>query len=527
MSKNFETIRLVFQDTRVKQLLIFGGVSIGLIAGFLVWAQYSVSRIGIYFIDYLFGSKYSAGLWTLISAVIFSPVAFILWYFRDQNQQLQIENHRKDINLKDFQKLCEWASGLHLVEEKVTVNQKTNAQGSEKTETIEQSRPPVNSSADTTSRRDGSIGLQIAAVYQLRAFIEGDHGEHFIKPALLLILALWEGLMNKHQQAYFELKQQEIYKPVTNEFWEDLKMNIFSSSKSLLAQSLSEMLFIDNGSKVAQQKRILANKNIVGLAPYSLHSVMLDWSNVDFTSSNFLLFKLAKAKLTDCIFINTNFIHSDFEGSLFVNCKFYSSTLEWCNFIYHHFANATVFKNCKIRFSIIKNTTLHRVAFRNCIFYVGCMSNTRFNECVFENGNLNLFEIKSGLSFEKSGFYNLEFQIATRAANFSGCIFEGVDLSNTCIINGLFDDFTNFKNCTVSFNTKIEVRWKILNESDDDLLLKLETHALRLRLREKNGLVLDRFEYKVYAEYWNELSEAQQKDYYDNAYKNANQDDID
>ena len=184
----------------------------------------------------------------MVLAIVSSPIAFVLWYFRDKNQQLQIENHRKDINLKDFQKLCEWASGLHLVEDKVTVNQKTNAQGIEKTETIEQSRPPVNSSADTTSRRDGSIGLQIAAIYQLRAFIEGTHGEHFVRPALLLLLALWERLMNKHRKTYFELIDQGEWEPVANEFWEELEAGIIYSSKSFFAQTLSEMLLLNNGS---------------------------------------------------------------------------------------------------------------------------------------------------------------------------------------------------------------------------------------------------------------------------------------
>ncbi|AFU19919.1 hypothetical protein [Actinobacillus suis] len=43
--------------------------------------------------------------WTIFTLIASAPVAFIIWHFRDQNISQQIENARKDTNLKEFQKL--------------------------------------------------------------------------------------------------------------------------------------------------------------------------------------------------------------------------------------------------------------------------------------------------------------------------------------------------------------------------------------------------------------------------------------
>lgn len=44
----------------------------------------------------------SAGFWNFIILLVSSPVAFAIWHFRDENSKHQIDNQRKDINLKEF-----------------------------------------------------------------------------------------------------------------------------------------------------------------------------------------------------------------------------------------------------------------------------------------------------------------------------------------------------------------------------------------------------------------------------------------
>lgn len=517
--KNIEYPANIFKDRRVKQLIYATLISIALIGLLIFWSIRTEPLIGKYFVELLFGSKYSAGLWTLISAVIFSPVAFILWYFRDQNQQLQIENHRKDINLKDFQKLCEWASGLHLVEDKVTVNQKTSAQINETSETIEQSRPPANSSGDTTSRRDGSIGLQIAAVYQLRAFIEGTHGEYFVRPALILILALWEKLMYKHYQAYLEIKNLEPFHDIDDkykqiqialEYTEKLRTDIFNSGKSLFAQSLSEILLIDNGKRVASQKRILVNKQLIGLLPYANHGIELEWQKVDLSFSNLFYFYFGRAKLYDCNFFQSNIIRCQIYNTHFKNCKFKEARLKNCDFIHDGLSNINTFTDCELNFSIMENSKFCLVKFYGgSINTLGFLNNC-FVGCTFKNINLQFDSGIGGLSFENSKFSNLVFDVESRSTKFYGCIFDNVNFKNI-IINGLFDNKTKFENCEVSPGANIQVhvgRDEVVNEFRFGVL-PIQTHALRLRLRDTNGLVLNSESYTEYESQWNQLSEVE------------------
>ncbi|MDO4643170.1 MAG: hypothetical protein Q4A74_04955 [Cardiobacteriaceae bacterium] len=58
------------------------------------------------------------GVWTFITLLTSAPVAFMVWHFRDENTRQQIEHQRKDVNLKEFQKIAEWVSGLHFQEGK-------------------------------------------------------------------------------------------------------------------------------------------------------------------------------------------------------------------------------------------------------------------------------------------------------------------------------------------------------------------------------------------------------------------------
>ena len=150
-------------------------------------------------------------------AVILAPVAFVLWWFRDTNQLWLIENNRKDTNLKDFQRLSEWATGMHLVEDEVitkTTEPKKRVLTSEQAEqaspqeaqgiqtvtvetTVKSSKPQGKGSASPPSRREGSEALQIAAVHQLKGYLVGDFGQQFERPALVLLLALWQRLTQR------------------------------------------------------------------------------------------------------------------------------------------------------------------------------------------------------------------------------------------------------------------------------------------------------------------------------------------
>ena len=144
----------------------------------------------------------SAGFWNFIILIVSAPVAFVIWHFRDENNRQQIENQRKDINLKEFQKLSEWVSGAHLPEIKTVskTTQKSNSKdGAEITEqTTEQSeeyaKKPDTAHFDTFSKRDGAVALQISAIYNLLPFFRGDYGESFRLPAFNLLKSAWQAM---------------------------------------------------------------------------------------------------------------------------------------------------------------------------------------------------------------------------------------------------------------------------------------------------------------------------------------------
>lgn len=150
----------------------------------------------------------SAGLWNFIILVVSAPVAFAIWHFRDENNRQQIENQRKDINLKEFQKLSEWVSGAHLPEIK-TLDKTTQKEGlkgkgeidgefqliertTEKTE--EYGKKPHAEGFDTFGKREGAVALQISAVYNLLPFFRGDYGESFRMPAFNLLKSAWQAM---------------------------------------------------------------------------------------------------------------------------------------------------------------------------------------------------------------------------------------------------------------------------------------------------------------------------------------------
>lgn len=83
------------------------------------------------------------------------PSAFLLWLFRDLNVNATLDNQRKDVNLKEFQEIQMRAAGA--------INEKFPAAARET--------------------------LQIAALHQMRAFLRGEYGKSFQRPAFELLRA--------------------------------------------------------------------------------------------------------------------------------------------------------------------------------------------------------------------------------------------------------------------------------------------------------------------------------------------------
>ena len=225
----------------------------------------------------------SAGYWNFIILIVSSPVAFVIWHFRDENNRQQVENQRKDINLKEFQKLSEWVSGAHLPEIKIVEKNITKSsfttddesatspkkQITEQTEerSKEYGQKPDNAYSDTFSKWDGAVALQISAIYNLLPFFRGDYGESFRPPAFNLLKSAWQtmqqGELNRLNNL-IRLREQELENaisiekgrdisikqekdiPISDEIKKEIISNLRKKARSPMGAALTHVLLSPN-----------------------------------------------------------------------------------------------------------------------------------------------------------------------------------------------------------------------------------------------------------------------------------------
>lgn len=335
------------------QVLLAGFISLLLTTIFLKPSFYK-SLLGLEHINLIdIDLSENRMVWTLITAIVSAPVAFAIWRLRDKNVSEQIENSRKDTNLKEFQKLAEWVSGAHFVEEKVSIKTKyEEAENSEKKvieETHEYTTPLNELSIHTYSKMDGAIGLQIAAIYNLLPFYRGDHGESFKKPALNLLTSAWLTLQRKELVILDkkELSEDEEYKVIKK---------IKDNAKSSLGIAITRVLLSLNNQGVpclTEHKEIYPglclagmdfhiigiDKKIISIFKNSdCHHINLIGSNLenfDFTKTN-----LKEAKLIKTYLYSANLIYADLEKSNFKMANLNNSNLEGANLLTANFTKA-------------------------------------------------------------------------------------------------------------------------------------------------------------------------------------------
>ncbi len=232
----------------------------------------------------------SSGSWTLLTALISAPIAFAIWWFRDTNTLRQIENQRKDTNLKDFQKLSEWVSGLHLIEWEMTRKSDSKEGFDHASQHEWHSRTKIkeiqekftwpmqygdNKAMRPPSRTEGAASLQIAAVYQLQAFLRGDYGEHFQRPAFALLKTVWLSLVQAHasswQHAWTEVlakgasAAEEERKP-----FNDWQQNLGNLLQSPLAVAINDALTREHGRALQDHAGDLSSGVFAGLQAKAL-----------------------------------------------------------------------------------------------------------------------------------------------------------------------------------------------------------------------------------------------------------------
>lgn len=345
------------------QVLLAGFISFVLTTIFLKPSFYK-SLLGLEHINLIdIDLSENRMVWTLITAIVSAPVAFAIWRLRDKNVSEQIENSRKDTNLKEFQKLAEWVSGAHFVEEKVSIKTKyEEAENSEKKvieETREYTTPSNELSIHTYSKMDGAVGLQIAAIYNLLPFYRGDHGESFRRPALNLLLSAWKAMQQK------DLASLEI----DTEYERAIK-NIREKGKSPLAVAITHTLLAEGGKLFREFMEDIPNIclagmdfELQGLDPEKLRDIfqstnkLIKLKNIDFRASYLGKIRFNDSFLVGCNFNECQLSDTQYINSVLFNCKFNKSNSFNCNFFNANFTRCSLSKSCFFQ-SDFSNTIL-------------------------------------------------------------------------------------------------------------------------------------------------------------------------
>ncbi|KAK3606820.1 hypothetical protein CHS0354_018414 [Potamilus streckersoni] len=110
-----------------------------------------------------------------LTLLIGAPTAFAVWRIRDENKIYDITNARKDTNLKEFQKLQEWATGNI-------------------------------SAADTDAGKKNRAQPANFRPAPLRGYLKGAYGEDFRRPAFEIYCSV---LRAAHQQVIERLTEQK------------------------------------------------------------------------------------------------------------------------------------------------------------------------------------------------------------------------------------------------------------------------------------------------------------------------------
>ena len=285
----------------------------------------------------------SAGLWNFIILVVSAPVAFAIWHFRDENNRQQIENQRKDINLKEFQKLSEWVSGAHLPEIK-TVDKTTQKEGlkdkgeiegefqliertTEKTE--EYGKKPHAEGFDTFGKREGAVALQISAIYNLLPFFRGDYGESFRMPAFNLLKSAWQAM----QQPSLNLWEEEDEPGFWREYEEEAIIGVFMTRANRpMGVALTHVLLSLDQKNMQLNLRdfpeLLPNLCLAGMN-FNLSGVdekARDWSNLNLRGVDF-----RGARLENVQFQNSQLSYAQFQDAELQDAKLQNADLRGCN----------------------------------------------------------------------------------------------------------------------------------------------------------------------------------------------------
>ena len=291
----------------------------------------------------------SVGYWNFIILIVSAPVAFVIWHFRDENNRQQIENQRKDINLKEFQKLSEWVSGAHLPEIKTVSKTTQKSSLKDGVEVVEKtterseeySKKPDTADFDTFSKWEGAVALQISAIYNLLPFFRGDYGESFRLPAFNLLKSAWQAMQQD------SLNQLEVDN-LSDEKRTEIIVDLVKKANRPIGVALTHILLSLNQGNTKLNLRDF---------PEMLPNICLAGMNFSLGGVS----EIAK----DLSGLNLNGI--DLRGSFSIEVQFQGSQLFMAKLQYSQLSSVN-FQNADLSLANLQNADLQNADLRECQF---------------------------------------------------------------------------------------------------------------------------------------------------------------
>ena len=272
------------------------------------------------------------GFMTLFTLFVSSPVAFMIWSFRDRNATDQINNSRKDTNLKEYHKIVEWITD-----------------------------------------EDSSDELKISAIYSLRRFYE-DQSLGFQESALYLLLSTWESMQKNELEKLKTVNDSKEAKSIIKSLREN--------GDSPLGIAITRVLLTDYGEKIQAKPQVfqdvcLAGMNfyLPGLANNIVGKIFkkdeedkkdkTEYSGVQLQGCIFRDINLKNVK-----FNNSNLFGTEWVGRGDKNDKLNNVSFDKCDFRCSVFKNISLGK-CEFLYSDFMNTRFHQVEIKDSAKFCG------------------------------------------------------------------------------------------------------------------------------------------------------------
>ena len=437
----------------------------------------------------------SPGFWNFIILIVSAPVAFAIWHFRDENNKQQIENQRKDINLKEFQKLSEWVSGAHLPEIK-TVSKTTNKCNLKNDaeiikqsilpieytteETEEYSKQPKTADFDTFSKRDGAVALQISAIYNLLPFFRGDYGESFRLPAFNLLKSAWQAMQ---QDSLKKLEKKNLSDESLNRIFNELEQKANSPMGVALTQVLLSLNRENKKLNLRDFPKMLPNICLAGMNFHlsGVDEIARDLSGLNLQGANFQKSNLKEINLQEANLQNANFQEADLIGA-----NFQGANLENADLHMKKWKFSTDSKNINFQKAHLKGADLQNRDLTGSNFQEADLTNAKLKGARLAYANFQKSILKN-VNFQEVDVYKNKLKEANlESANLREMVFAWWRIKESkSLKRAEITEHDFIKSIYPSWKKENDLEWEALTEEE-------QTKAMQKFCDETGMLIFDK-----------------------------------